>query len=339
MNLLRKILIPFSLLYGSVAALRNYFYDRGWFKSKSYDKPVICVGNLSVGGTGKSPMIEYLIEFLVKDFRVAVLSRGYKRRTIGFREVMLESTVQEVGDEPLQFKQNFPKVTIAVCANRQEGIEKLQDKADIILLDDAFQHRRVRASTNILLTPFNDLYVNDLVVPAGNLREFRSGAKRADIIVVTKCPEGVSYSNLQKIQLSIKLQEHQKIYFSKIGYEESIYGPTEKLPLNYLRDKKFTLVTGIARPKPLVDFLEREQFNFNHKKYPDHHDFSMSEVAKLKKNEIILTTEKDYMRLQPKLGKFAIYYLPIKTIILREQESFFRKTILDSIDKKRFMSN
>ncbi|MFT4851027.1 MAG: tetraacyldisaccharide 4'-kinase, partial [Sediminicola sp.] len=206
MNLLRKILIPFSLLYGTVTALRNNFYDSGWFESKSFDIPVICVGNLSVGGTGKSPMIEYLLEFLVKDFRVAVLSRGYKRRTIGFREVLEKSTVHEVGDEPLQFKLNFPKVIIAVCANRQEGIEKLQDRADIILLDDAFQHRRVQASTNILLTPFDDLYVNDLVVPAGNLREFSSGAKRADIIVVTKCPERVSYAELQKIQQKIKLQ-------------------------------------------------------------------------------------------------------------------------------------
>ena len=336
MNLLRKILIPFSLLYGGIAALRNYFYDRGWFKSKSFDKPVICVGNLSVGGTGKSPMIEYLIEFLRKEFRVAVLSRGYKRRTTGFREVMLDSTVQEVGDEPLQFKQNFPKVRIAVCANRQEGIEKLQGKADVILLDDAFQHRRVRASTNILLTPFNDLYISDFVVPSGRLREFKSGAKRADIIVVTKCPEGGAYSNLQKVQMKIKLQEHQKIYFSKIGYEEWIYGPTEKLSLYYLQDKKFTLVTGIAKPKPLVEFLKRKQFIFKHKKYPDHHDFSPSEVSKLKKNEIILTTEKDYMRLQPKLGKFAIYYLPIKTLILRDQDSFFKKTILESINKKRF---
>jgi tetraacyldisaccharide 4'-kinase len=335
MNLLRKILIPFSLLYGTVTALRNSFYDSGWFESKSFDIPVICVGNLSVGGTGKSPMIEYLLEFLVKDFRVAVLSRGYKRRTIGFREVLEKSTVHEVGDEPLQFKLNFPKVIIAVCANRQEGIEKLQDRADIILLDDAFQHRRVQASTNILLTPFDDLYVNDLVVPAGNLREFSSGAKRADIIVVTKCPERVSYAELQKIQQKIKLQVHQKLYFSKIGYDEFIYDSSEKLPLNYLRDKKFTLVTGIAKPRPLVDFLERQQFAFNHKKYPDHHDFSMSEVAKLKKSEIILTTEKDYMRLQSKLGIFSIYYLPIKTIILREQEAVFRKSILDSVDEKR----
>ena len=336
MKLLRKILFPFSLLYGVIATLRNYIYDQGWFESKSFDKPVICVGNLSVGGTGKSPMIELLIEFLRKEFRVAVLSRGYKRKTSGYKEVMVDSTSQEVGDEPLQFKQNFPKVTIAVCANRREGIEKLEKKADIILLDDAFQHRKVKASTNILLTPFNDLYINDLVLPAGNLREFRSGAKRADIIVVTKCPEGVAYADMQKIQLKLKLQDYQKLYFSKIGYEESIYGPSETLSLYYLQDKKFILVTGIAKPKPLVDFLRRKQFIFTHEKFPDHHEFSASEVKKLKKNEIILTTEKDYMRLQPKLGKFAVYYLPIKTLILREQEGFFKKAIRESVDKARF---
>ena len=336
MNLLRKILIPFSLLYGSIVALRNIFYDKGWLTSKSFEKPVICVGNLSVGGTGKSPMIEYLIEFLNKDYRVSVLSRGYKRQTKGYREVLSENTAQEVGDEPLQFKQNFPDVTVAVCANRREGIEKLQHKTDVILLDDAFQHRRVRASTYILLTPFNDLYIRDFVLPAGNLREFRYGAKRADIIVVTKCPEGVSYSKLQKIQHDIKLQEYQTIYFSKIGYDPFIYGPTEKLPLEYLRDKKFTLVTGIAKPKPLVDFLESRKCVFDHKKYPDHHDFSDSEVSKLKKNEIILTTEKDYVRLQPKLGKFAVYYLPIKTVILRDQEHFFKQKIQENIDRKRF---
>jgi tetraacyldisaccharide 4'-kinase len=336
MNLLRKILIPFSLLYGSVVALRNISYDKGWLTSKSFDKPVICVGNLSVGGTGKSPMIEYLIEFLKKDYRVSVLSRGYKRHTKGYREVLSNSTAQEVGDEPLQFKQKFPDVTIAVCANRQNGIEKLQDKADVILLDDAFQHRKVRASTYILLTPFNDLYSRDFVLPAGNLREFSYGAKRADIIVVTKCPEGVAYSNLQEIEHNMKLREGQKLYFSKIGYDTHIYGPTEKLSLNYLQDKKFALVTGIAKPGPLVEFLKDQGCVFDHKKYPDHHDFSDSEVSKLKKNEIILTTEKDYMRLQPKLGKFAVYYLPIKTLILKDQGCFFMQKIRDNIDRKRF---
>lgn len=335
MKLLRKLLFPFSLLYGGITALRNYFYDKGWFKSKRYDLPVVCVGNLSTGGTGKSPMIEFLIEFLKDDYQLAVLSRGYKRKTSGFIEVLENSTAEEVGDEPLQFKQNFPNIRVAVCANRQEGIEKLKTKADVILLDDAFQHRKVNASLNILLTPFYDLYLNDYSLPTGNLREFRRGAKRADIIVVTKCPEGVPYAEMQEIQHDLKPLEHQKVYFSKIGYEDLIYGPSETLSLYYLQDKSFTLVTGIANPKPLVDFLKRKQFDFTHVRFPDHHNFSSSEVDKLKKNEIILTTEKDYMRLQPKLGKFAIYYLPIKTLILREQEEFFKNNVSESITKTR----
>ncbi|GHC55879.1 tetraacyldisaccharide 4'-kinase [Ulvibacter litoralis] len=336
MNLLRKILFPFSLIYGVITAVRNYFYDKGWWESRTYDTPIICVGNLSTGGTGKSPMIEFLIDFLRKDFRIAVLSRGYKRKTTGFREVLVTSTAEEVGDEPLQFKQNFSDTTIAVCADRRTGIEQLEAKADVILLDDAFQHRKVKASTYILLTPFNDLYSNDYVLPMGNLREFRSGAQRADIVLVTKCPEGVSYAKMQEIEKSLQLTTNQKVYFSKIGYDDFIFGPSETLPLQYLQNKKFTLVTGIANPKPLIHFLKRNEFQFTHDKFPDHHHFSASEIAKLKKNEIILTTEKDYMRLQPKLGKFAIYYLPIKTIILREQEEFLKKTILEKIDEARF---
>jgi len=335
MKLLRNLLFPFSLLYGGITAFRNYFYDKGWFESKRYDLPVVCVGNLSTGGTGKSPMIEFLIDFLKVDYRVAVLSRGYKRKTSGFKEVLSNSTAEEVGDEPLQFKQNFPNIRVAVCTNRQEGIEKLKAKADVILLDDAFQHRRVNASLNILLTPFNDLYIKDYPLPAGNLREFRCGAKRADIIMVTKCPDGVPYAEMQTIQFELKPNELQKVYFSKIGYEETIYGPSETLSLQYLQDKPFTLVTGIANPKPLVEFLKSKDFKFTHDKFPDHHNFSESEVSKLKKNEIILTTEKDYMRLQPKLGKFAVYYLPIKTLILRDQEEFFKSTILESLKKTR----
>ena len=157
MNILRKILFPFSWLYGGITALRNLFYDKGWWESKSYNTPIICVGNLSTGGTGKSPMIELLIQFLIKDYQVSVLSRGYKRKTSGFREVLNSSTAEEVGDEPLQFKINFPEVTVAVCADRQEGIENLKVKADVILLDDAFQHRRVKASTYVLLTTYSDL--------------------------------------------------------------------------------------------------------------------------------------------------------------------------------------
>ncbi len=335
MKILRKILFPFSLLYGAITVLRNWFYDMGWFESRSYEHPIICVGNLSTGGTGKSPMIELLIQFLKDDYKVAVLSRGYRRKTKGYLEVQVDSAVGEVGDEPLQIKQNFPGITIAVCADRRTGIEKLISKSDVILLDDAFQHRKVKASTNILLTSFNDLYSDDHVLPTGNLRELRSGAKRADLVVVTKCPEGVPYSELQLVQYNLKLQSHQKIYFSRISYDELIYGPSESLSLHYLQDKSFTLVTGIANPKPLVDYLRRKQFTFEHEKYPDHHNFSASDIKSLKQKEIILTTEKDYMRLRSKLGKFAVYYLPIKTMILKEQETYFKETILNCIDEVR----
>ncbi len=333
MKLLRKLLLPFSWLYGSVLALRNLFFDMGWFESKSYNKPIICVGNLSTGGTGKSPMIEFLIGFLKEEYQVAVLSRGYKRKTKGFKEVFANNTVEEVGDEPLQFKKKFPNVTISVCENRQEGIEKLKVKADVVLLDDAFQHRKVKASTNILLTTFNDLFYKDFVLPTGNLRESKAGANRADVIVVTKCPEKVSYARMQEIQFEMKLKPHQRIYFSKIGYAENIIGISESLPLNYLLNKNFTLVTGIANPKPLVNFLKEKNYSFEHKKYPDHHHFTTSEIEELRGKEIILTTEKDFVRLQPKLEKFAIYYLPIKTIILKEQEPFFKEFIIEEIEK------
>jgi len=331
MKFARKLLFPFAVLYGIITAFRNYFYNIDWLQSKKYDLPIICVGNLSVGGTGKSPMIEYLISFLKEEYKVAVLSRGYKRKTSGFLEVQESHTASQVGDEPLQIKQKFPETTVAVCADRQTGIEKLKKTSEIILLDDAFQHRKVAASLNILLTPFNDLYIYDYMLPTGNLREPRAGALRADIIIVTKCPEKVAYAKLQEIQFKLELNPHQKIYFSKIGYDSSIYGVSETLPIDYLLQKKFTLVTGIANPTPLVDFLKQKGYDFEHHKFPDHHDFSPSEIEKLKKKDLIITTEKDYMRLQPKLKKFALYYLPIKTILLNEQSKYFEERILSEV--------
>jgi len=332
---LRKLLFPFSILYDGVTSLRNYAYDKGWKQSKQYDLPVLSVGNLSVGGTGKSPMVEYLVRFLWKDYKVAVLSRGYKRKTQGFLEVTTTSTVEEVGDEPLQIKQKFPEVTVAVCANRQEGIERLRPRTEVIVLDDAFQHRKVTPSFSIVLTPFDDLYTKDLVLPAGNLRESKRGIKRANVVIVTKCPDAVAYASLQKIQYDMKLESSQKVFFSKIGYDKMIHGATESLPLTYLKDKPFTLVTGIANPKPLVSFLKDKQFSFTHEAFPDHHEFNASEISKLKQNEIILTTEKDFVRLQPKLGKFAVYYLPIKTIILNDQEVVLQQILWDAVSNFR----
>lgn len=331
MKLLRKILFPFSLLYGALTAIRNFFYDKGWWESRRYPIPVICVGNLSVGGTGKSPMIEYLIDFLKDDYQIAVLSRGYKRKSKGYLEVLEDHTAIEVGDEPLQIKQKYPRIRVVVCADRREGIEKLKSKADLILMDDGFQHRRVKPSFSILLTPFHDLYINDYFLPTGNLREPKSGANRAEMIVVTKCPEGTAYAKLQEIQFKIKPRSNQNIFFSKIGYDPHIYGASETLPLHYLQDKKFTLVTGIANPQPMLDFLNLKKFNFEHERFVDHHEFTDSELDYLRKKELIITTEKDFVRLQPKLEKYAVYYLPIRTEILNEQGAFFKQLVKASI--------
>jgi len=327
MNLLRKLLFPFSLLYGGITALRNFLYNKGLLKSKSYNLPIICVGNLSTGGTGKSPMIEFLVSFLRDSKKIAVLSRGYKRKTTGFREVLKTSAVEEVGDEPLQFKHKFPEIVVAVCEDRQTGIEKLQREADIILLDDAFQHRKVKASLNILLTSFNELYSDDYMLPTGNLREPKFGAKRADIIVVTKCPENISDSESDHIIRKVKPKKHQQIYFSKICYSAEIKNATESKPLDYLKDMEFLLITGIANPKPLVQFLKNKGLNFKEKFFPDHHNFTSSDIKDLKKHSPILTTEKDFMRLQALTNDTEIYFLPIRTVILNNEEASFKKRI------------
>ena len=333
MNLLRKLLFPFSLLYGGITALRNLLYNKGWLKSKSYNLPIICVGNLSTGGTGKSPMIEFLVSFLKDNHKIAVLSRGYKRKTTGYRKVLNTSLVEEVGDEPLQFKQKFPEITVAVCEDRQTGIEKLQKEAELILLDDAFQHRKVKASLNILLTSYDKLYSNDCMLPAGNLREPKFGAKRADIIVVTKCPENLENSKIDEIKRNLKPKANQEIYFSKIGYNSEIKNSTESKPIDYLKGKKFLLVTGIANPKPLISFLNNEDLNFEEKSFPDHHNFTVSEIEQLKQHKLILTTEKDFMRLQA-VAKFTeIYYLPISTILLNNAEVEFKKRIEREVAK------
>ncbi len=327
MKLLRKLLFPFSLLYGGITAIRNFLYNKGWLKSKSYNLPIICVGNLSTGGTGKSPMIEFLVSFLIDNHKIAVLSRGYKRKTTGYREVLASNFVEEVGDEPLQFKKKYPEITVAVCEDRQTGIEKLKNLADVILLDDAFQHRKVKASLNILLTSFDKLYSNDCMLPAGNLREPKFGAERADIIVVTKCPENISDSKMESIKGKLRPKSHQQIYFSKIGYNSEIKNSTESKPIDYLRGKEFLLVTGIANPKPLITFLNNEGLTFEEKSFPDHHNFTVSEIEQLKKHKLILTTEKDFMRLQTIAIVTEIYYLPISTVILNNAEIEFKKRI------------
>ena len=325
MKLIRYLLFPVVPFYFMVTWLRNKCYDWGVFKSAEYDVPTICVGNLSVGGTGKTPMIEYLIRIFMNEYRIATLSRGYKRSTDGFILADEKATALTVGDEPFQFYNKFKDVIIAVDGDRQHGISKLlqlKDTPEIILLDDAYQHRKVKAKLNILLTPFNDLYVNDILLPTGNLREPRSGAKRADIIVVTKCPQSISENEKLKIIESLHLKTSQKVFFSWIDYSEMIINESDDKALSFLTGKNFTLVTGIANPRPLVEFLKSKSLNFEHLNFDDHHQFTSLDIEDFEKKKWLLTTEKDYMRLPEGLKKNRnIFYLPIQ-LELDEAQQF-----------------
>ena len=316
MKLIRKILFPFVPLYYLVTWTRNKLFDFGLKQSTSYNIPIICVGNLSTGGTGKTPMIEYLIRLLKANFKIATLSRGYKRKTKGFVLASPITTVNDIGDEPFQFYNKFKQdVTVAVDANRNNGIKMLRQldhNLEVILLDDAYQHRYVKAGFNILLSTYSNLYTNDMVLPTGNLREPRSGAQRAHAIIVTKCPIGITKQDKAAVLSKIKPTKGQMVFFSVIKYASFVYGSAGQLTLKQL-PKKFTLVTGIANAKPLVNYLKRKNATFEHLNYNDHYNFTKQDVINLQEKTCIVTTEKDYMRLkQYKSIKHKLYYLPIE---------------------------
>jgi tetraacyldisaccharide 4'-kinase len=307
-----------------VTWFRNKLYDSGLKSSRSYSLPIICVGNLSVGGTGKTPMIEYLIRLLKDEYKIATLSRGYKRKTNGF--VIADETMNthNIGDEPFQFFKKFKEIIVSVDANRQNGIEhllKLSQKPKVILLDDAFQHRKVKAGFNILLTSYENMYISDIVLPTGNLREPKSGAKRAEVIIVTKCPNSISDTEKNKIISSLKPLQNQHVFFSSIVYSNTIKNDVEEMPLVKFKGKKITLVTGIANAKPLVEYLNSEGLTFDHLNFKDHHDFSENDLNLFKSKELIITTEKDFVRLQPYLkDNTNVFYIPIETSIDKASE-------------------
>ncbi len=311
LQLLRKIAFPFSLIYALVVVIRNFFYDKGFFSSISYKTPTICVGNLSVGGTGKTPMVEYLIR-LLKGHKTAVLSRGYKRKSKGFLLADSKSTVEDLGDEPFQMFRKFPKTTLAVDADRRNGITTLEKtiKPDIILLDDAFQHRKVSPNISILLTAFDKLYVDDWYLPTGDLRDSRLEAKRANLIIVTKCPKDLSNTEKEMVLKKLKPLPGQDVLFCSLKYSEVFKNSHESIGLSNLGEKKIALVTGIAQPKPLVQHLEGLGLQFQHFEYGDHHYFSEQEIARFKDFELVLTTEKDFARLKGKLEN--LYYLEVE---------------------------
>ena len=333
MIILRYLLFPFSILYGLITSIRNFLFDKGIFKSYSFEIPIIAVGNLSVGGTGKTPQIEYLIRLLSNNYKIAILSRGYKRNSSGFILADKNATSKILGDEPFQIHQKFPNVTVAVDADRRNGITKileLNEKPEVILLDDAFQHRKVKASFYILLSAYNDLYFDDYILPTGNLRESRKETKRASVIVITKCPKDLSVEKQEAIIKKIGLQV--PVYFSCIEYDEFVYNENDKVSINQIKQRDKLLLAGIAKPKPFFDYLQ----NSNDEKlvYLDHHNFTANDIKEITSkstNKIIVTTEKDYVRLKGE-NLNDLYYLPIKTSMLCGEE-FFDDFVLKHLKK------
>ncbi|MBW8243749.1 tetraacyldisaccharide 4'-kinase [Muricauda oceani] len=311
LQLLRKIAFPISLVYALVVYVRNFLFDVGIFSSKSYKTPTICVGNLSVGGTGKTPMTEYLLRIL-EHRKTAVLSRGYKRRSEGFYLADVESTVLELGDEPYQIHKKFPDVAVAVDADRRNGIERLEAmvRPEVIVLDDAFQHRKVKPTYAILLTTYQNLYADDWYLPTGNLRDAKKEAKRADVIIVTKCPESLDEIEKHKVVDKLGPKAHQNVLFASLKYQDFVTdGEDDNISLSNLKDKELALVTGIASPKPLVQYLEGAGIGFKHFEFGDHHHFTDRDIEQFKGFELILTTEKDFVRLKGRVDK--LYYLEI----------------------------
>lgn len=339
--------------------LRNKLYDRNVFLSVKPEIPTISVGNLCTGGTGKTPHIEYLIHVLKTEFYIATLSRGYGRDSRGFVLADTQSTAGDIGDEPMQFKKKFSGIRVAVDEKRVRGIEKLLQhfpSLQAVLLDDAFQHRSIKPGMSILLTDFSRLYNTDFVVPTGNLREFRSGSKRADIIIVTKCPHVLLQIERKRLTDEIKPLPHQQIYFSSIKYGDFIPLHAAKNPFTkeYYFERNFSilLVTGIANTSTISYYLKDKIKNVEHLKFPDHHDFSKKDLERVKAvfnsitatNKIIITTEKDAMRLKNTdflkiLKDLPVFYIPIEVVFDDKDKNSLNTQILNYVRTNQRNSN
>ncbi len=345
---------PLSWLYGFGVGLRNFLFDEQWIlKTRTYDIPIISVGNITVGGSGKTPHVEYLVSMLRNMFKVAVLSRGYKRKTKGFLLADQYSTMPQIGDEPYQMLKKFPNVRVAVDSDRCHGIDMLLSTpatkdTDVILLDDAFQHRYVKPGINILLVDYHRLIVYDELLPAGRLREPCKGKDRADIVIITKCPTDLKPMDYRVLQRAMRLMPFQKLYFTAIEYgalqpifvEGRAVRSDEKLP-NVL------LITGIASPEQLMTDLKDRCQSITPMHFDDHHDFTKSDVEAINlaykmipKPATIITTEKDATRLENLKGlsqqvRRNIHYLPIRIIFLEDGESDFNQTIINYVQQNR----
>jgi tetraacyldisaccharide 4'-kinase len=340
----RILLLPFALVYWAVIVLRNWLFDKNILKTAVFGLPLINVGNLSVGGTGKSPMVEYLLVLLKDQFKVATLSRGYKRKTKGYALADDDTTALEIGDEPMQFHLKFPDVPVAVGEQRIEAIPQLlHDKPETqaIILDDAFQHRSIKAGLNILLTDYNNLFTRDFYLPTGDLRDLKSSYKRAKIIVVTKCKPDLSEEEKKKLVKEIAPLPHQHIFFTSIQYG-SLYHIINNSVTRLDEDTEVLLVSGIASPRPLKKWLEECSSSYSLLQYADHHIFTIDDLNDIRKRfenmeetkKIILTTEKDAVRLvkfRQAIEGLPVYVVPIRHHFLFKEEDKFNKLITEFI--------
>jgi len=340
MKYLRLLLFPFSLIYGLVVIIRNWCYDAGIFKSHEFTTPIISVGNLAVGGAGKSPMVEYLIRLFKDEYTLATLSRGYGRETKGYLTATTTTTATETGDEPAQFKHKFTDITVAVCEDRVNGINQLIPHHNLILMDDAYQHRAVKPGFSILLFDYNSITHPDFLLPAGNMREPLSGRWRADLLVITKCPDKITTEEENYLAKRVKLLDFQQLFFTSISYMplHDISGNAWNEALT--GDITIFLLTGIANPAPLVQHLKTSTTNIIHHNYPDHHQFTLKNISKLAdeffacpaQKKIIITTEKDVQRLggqelQPLITQLPVFVMPIGISFLNNGQQLFDKTV------------
>lgn len=351
------LLYPFSILYRIVTDIRNLLYNTGIFHSEEFDLPVICIGNITVGGTGKTPHAEYLIDLLRKEFKVALLSRGYKRKSKGFRIVSHSSSAAETGDEPLQVFLKFPDIIVAVDRDRAKGIRtilKEHPETEVIILDDGFQHRKIKPGLSILLMDFNRLITRDHLMPYGNLRENRNNRKRADVIVVSKTPETFSGSDIKNITREVLWNERQKLFFTSILYLDLIplfKGSAPEKPGLRQQNREnhgAVLVTGIASPGSFKTFLEKYFEEIIHLDFPDHHFFYEKDLEKILKalkdlkseKKIVITTEKDAIRLREFTNiddslKRSFYNMPVEVSILKEKKNEFDNMIIEYVRKNK----
>jgi tetraacyldisaccharide 4'-kinase len=340
----RVLLFPLALVFGLVLRIRNYLYDRNVLKSTGFNIPIINVGNLSVGGTGKSPMVDYLVALLKREYRAATLSRGYKRRTKGYLLASDNSTAVEIGDEPMQFHLRHPEVAVAVGEERLEAVPQLlydRPSTELIILDDAFQHRAIKPGLNILLSDYNNLYTRDFYLPTGDLRDNVSSASRADLIIITKCKNDLSEEEAKNLLVEIGPLPQQQLFFSAITYG-LLYHLVSLSPRTFSKNSEVLLVCGIANPEPLTNYLNEQTSSYDAMYFKDHHIFSIDDLREIRNrfekmqasDKLIVTTEKDAVRLikfKQELKDLPFFVLPISVGFLFNGRDKFNDLIINFI--------